>query len=197
MNQSLYMQVLRFHELGGVPVKHRPEVPDVDRVKLRLRLITEEFFELLAACSIWPKVDYHGESIDIREFIDDEIDRIDLETNDVNLVEVADALADLDYVVEGTRLEFGILGQPVADEVHRANMTKFLRCPDCKGSGRREKVIMGPVGSVDYVEEIGDCSSCDGRGATFFRDDAGKVIKPPHWEPPNIAAVLEAQGWER
>jgi predicted HAD superfamily Cof-like phosphohydrolase len=33
-------------------------------------------------------------------------------------------MADLDYVVEGTRLEFGIDGEPIAAEVHRANMAK-------------------------------------------------------------------------
>jgi predicted HAD superfamily Cof-like phosphohydrolase len=37
----------------------------------------------------------------------------------------ADALADIDYVVEGARLEFGINGSPIADEVHRANMAKL------------------------------------------------------------------------
>ena len=41
-----------------------------------------------------------------------------------NLVELVDALADLDYVVEGTRIEFGINGKPIADAVHAANMAK-------------------------------------------------------------------------
>lgn len=43
----------------------------------------------------------------------------------VDLVEFADALADLDYVIEGTRLEFGINGAPIAAEVHRSNLSKL------------------------------------------------------------------------
>jgi hypothetical protein len=42
----------------------------------------------------------------------------------VDMVELADGFADLDYVVEGARLEFGIHGQEIADEVQRANMAK-------------------------------------------------------------------------
>jgi predicted HAD superfamily Cof-like phosphohydrolase len=58
-----------------------------------------------------------AESIILTAIADDEI-RVDLP-------ELADALADLDYVVEGARLEFGINGAPIATEVHRANMAKL------------------------------------------------------------------------
>ena len=49
----------------------------------------------------------------------------------VDLPKAIDALADLDYVVEGSRLSFGVHGDAIADEVHRANMTKM-------GGGRDE-----------------------------------------------------------
>ena len=42
----------------------------------------------------------------------------------VKMADLADGLADIDYVVEGTRLEFGIDGDAIAEEVHRANMAK-------------------------------------------------------------------------
>ena len=42
----------------------------------------------------------------------------------VRLPEFIDATHDLDYVVEGTRLECGVDGAPIAAEVHRANMAK-------------------------------------------------------------------------
>lgn len=41
-----------------------------------------------------------------------------------NLPEVADGLGDLDYVVEGARIAFGINGRPIAEAIHEANMTK-------------------------------------------------------------------------
>jgi predicted HAD superfamily Cof-like phosphohydrolase len=43
----------------------------------------------------------------------------------VDMVEFADACGDIDYVVEGARLAFGINGKPIADEVQRTNMAKF------------------------------------------------------------------------
>lgn len=41
-----------------------------------------------------------------------------------NLVEVADAIADLAYVVLGAAVSHGIDLQPIFDEVHKSNMTK-------------------------------------------------------------------------
>lgn len=62
---------------------------------LWFKLITEEFNELKAA---W-------------------------EDNDK--VEMADALADLEYVIHGMAHSLGIPSQKVFDEVHRSNMTKM------------------------------------------------------------------------
>jgi len=41
-----------------------------------------------------------------------------------DLVEAADGICDLLYVVIGTAVEFGIDIEPVFDEVHRSNMAK-------------------------------------------------------------------------
>ncbi len=114
-------QVIEFHkamDLPGVGVGP-PRVPPDARVRLRLRLITEEFFELLDA-SLGST---HGSpSLDVRR--NDVFRAIEHEPIAINMPEFADAMADLDYVVEGTRLEFGIDGGPIAAEVHRANMAK-------------------------------------------------------------------------
>lgn len=69
------------------------KVPEQVKV-LRMRLITEEFAELVIAI------------------------------HEGDLVKVADALADLDYVVTGTAVAFGIPHEVVFREVHRSNMTK-------------------------------------------------------------------------
>jgi predicted HAD superfamily Cof-like phosphohydrolase len=74
-------------------------------------LIAEEFLELCAALGYHPKLT-----------LDRQVTPFPREH--VYLPEVADALADLDYVIEGTRLEFGIDGGPIADAVHAANMRK-------------------------------------------------------------------------
>lgn len=103
----------------------KPNIPSDDLVRLRLRLIFEEAFELLNAC-IAP-----GSKNDAGELWAN-IQRL-IHTGQVwvNLIEVADAFADLAYVVEGGNLAFGIDSRVVLAEVHKSNMSKL-------GGHRRE-----------------------------------------------------------
>lgn len=101
------------------PVLDAPVVPADDRVRLRLRLIAEECFEVLRAALHQSRDRFFlagAEDEVLRAIADGHVL--------VDLPEFVDGLADLDYVVEGTRLEFGVDGGPVAAEVHRANMAK-------------------------------------------------------------------------
>lgn len=117
-------QVLEFHRAADQPVLETPQVPPDDRVRLRARLAAEEFFELLLALyagnghGIRSRVEIHDVKAQIARLIC-------VEPVNVDLIEVADACADLDYVVEGLRLEFGINGELVGEEVHRSNMAKL------------------------------------------------------------------------
>lgn len=86
--------VREFHERFGVPVVDSPKLPDLDRALLRYQLITEEYEEFREASA------------------------------NRNLIEVADSLADMVYVIYGTALEYGIDLDRVLDEVHRSNMSK-------------------------------------------------------------------------
>ena len=176
MKESLREQVTKFHFAAGVPVHFKPKVPNDERVRLRLELIREEFFELLDAALIlgegnagWTIAD------DVRELIEKANVRVDLPR-------FVDAQGDLDYVNEGTRLEFGVSGREIADEIQRANMAKFIRCDhDDAGLPR--------VGA--YA-----CAKClDGGYLALVRED-GKVLKPEGWTPPDIEGVLRTQGWE-
>lgn len=118
---KLRSQVRAFHEAFGVPVLTRPQVPSDDRVRLRLRLVAEEFCELLDACLDCTGGTHAARNNLIRESLQRLIAKAPV---DVMLEEAADALGDLDYVVEGTRAEFGIDGGPIADEIQRSNMAK-------------------------------------------------------------------------
>ncbi len=127
---QLRKDVRDFHGRFGIPIRHTPGIPDAETVKLRLRLIAEEFFELLEAA---------GASLPYRieAFVDDVI--ADSRGN-VDLPEFADALGDLDYVIEGARLAFGINGDPIAAAIHNANMAK-------EGGGKRaDGKITKPAG---------------------------------------------------
>lgn len=113
---SLRGQVAEFHWAVNQPVRHTPIVPDKERVRLRMLLVTEEFFEFLEASGCPVEM--------LRDLQDGVVHAIKCREDEVDLPELADAMADLDYVVEGTRLEFGIDGRPIAKEVHRSNMEK-------------------------------------------------------------------------
>jgi predicted HAD superfamily Cof-like phosphohydrolase len=94
---------------------------DRDRRQLRLSLLVEEFNEYL-----------EGEM-----------------ANDK--VAIADALADMIYIICGTALEYGIPLAVVFDEVQRSNMTK-------NPSQNREdgKILKGPDFEPPRIREIMD-----------------------------------------
>lgn len=117
--------VSEFHVAFGAPNPKVPTVPPNDRVRLRLQLIREEFFELLEAC-----LDFGSVHIAWR-FCDSAVKALIDATVAVNIVEAADAFIDLEYVIEGAMLEFGIDSGPLLEEVHRSNMAK-------KGGSTRE-----------------------------------------------------------
>lgn len=149
----IHDQVKAFHIAGECPIKTVPEVPSSDRVRLRARLTTEEYMEMLQ--SLWSGDEEKKQELD---WIKTEIyNLLDQENFNVDIVAFTDAAADLDYVNEGARLEFGVNGLPVMDEVQKTNMAKF--------------------------------------GPGSWKDENGKVRKPPDWQPPDIAGKLREQGW--
>lgn len=112
-------QVIEFHKEFQSEQGHGegpPHVPIDKHVRLRLRLVFEEAFELLDACTACNADAYQKAEELVAKLIDEPIC--------VDIVKVADALADIDYVVEGSRIAFGIHGEPIAAEVHRSNMSK-------------------------------------------------------------------------
>lgn len=118
-----FEMVREFHITYDVPIAETPGHPKEDRIKLRRDLIAEEYWEY-----------------------DRAVEKSDL-------VNLAQELADLLYVVYGAALEYGIPLDDVVAEVHRANMSKL----DADGSVlRREdgKVLKGPKYKVPDVASI-------------------------------------------
>lgn len=133
--------VALFHRTAGIPVLETPTVPADERVRLRLRLIAEEFLELLDAT-----FDDTNDNAGLENLHDQVADVVEGWWVRPSLPDVADALADLDYVIEGARLEFGIDGVPVFAEVQRANMAKFLNGGPAASQIRPDGKILKPVG---------------------------------------------------
>lgn len=79
-------------------------------------------------------------------FIEEEFREYVTALTDGDVVEVADALADLLYVVYGTALHHGINIDAVFQEVHRSNMTKTPN-----GAG---KAIKGPTFNKPQIADV-------------------------------------------
>lgn len=83
-------------------------------------------FMLLAGQDIPQKPKIPSKEIqDLRiKLIQEELD--ELKQNSSDFVNVADAIADLLYVVIGTAVAYGLDIEPIFEEVHSSNMTKFI-----------------------------------------------------------------------
>lgn len=116
---DLRANVLAFHR-GVIEVEPpaKPCVPEEKIVRRRMRLIAEEFFEVLK--SVFPEAKHdpldHYEEYTMRYIAETPID--------VNLPNLMKELADLAYVGEGGFLDFGVDSRPVHTAVHQTNMTK-------------------------------------------------------------------------
>ena len=87
LHANVTADVVEFHTACGLPILTAPTIPDKNRAELRKSLITEEYNELIRA-----------------------IDADDL-------VEIADAIADIVYATVGTALEYGLPFDAIWHEV--------------------------------------------------------------------------------
>lgn len=147
-------QVAEFHRTFKHPIQEKPAIPERRRCDLRVALIREELEELETA----------------------------IENND--LVEVADALCDIQYVLSGAVLEFG-LGEKfreLFDEVQRSNMSK-----SCSTKEEAEATVRY------YEEERGvNCfyREVDGHFLVYRTDD-NKTLKSINYSPANLKRILD------
>jgi predicted HAD superfamily Cof-like phosphohydrolase len=179
----LHEQVLAFHKRFNQVIGDKPHVLDPATLRFRLKLVAEEFEELLAASGvIMPSAmgyilkAIEGVSSDVR----------------VDLPGVVDAIADLSYVLEGFAISMGVNMTPIAAEVHRANMAKlpsYVAAKDAThGQERRAKELAPGIFERDDV--YGDVVT-----EPVKRAD-GKIMKPEGWKPPDIEGELVKQGWK-
>ena len=145
--------VEEFHNTFKAPVLSNPQIPSKERCDLRISLISEELEEMKEA----------------------------IEKGDV--VEVADALADLQYVLSGAVLEFGMGDkfEKLFEEVHRSNMSKA-----CNSHQEAIETLLhykkkdGTEGT--YKEE-------DGKWLVYRKED-NKVLKSVNYSPANLLDII-------
>ena len=147
-------QVAEFHKTFKHPVLEQATIPSKERCQLRIDLLTEELKELQDA------------------------------VNEGNMVEVADALCDLQYVLAGAVLEFGLGEQfkTLFDEVHRSNMSKA-----CKTLEEANATIAHykTNSNVDaYYKEIDSLY-------LVYRDGDHKTLKSINYSPADLKSLVK------
>lgn len=145
--------VAEFHKTFNAPVLETPQIPSVERCALRVSLLQEELSELKEA------IDAH------------------------DLVEVADALCDLQYVLSGAVLEFG-LGEKFGklfSEVQRSNMSKA-----CENEEQAIQTMQHyqAKGVESYYEKSGDKYN-------VHRTSDDKVLKSIFYSPADLKTIIE------
>jgi predicted HAD superfamily Cof-like phosphohydrolase len=147
-------QVAEFHKTFQHPILANPTIPDENRCKLRVALIAEELKELEVAIL------------------------------DKDIVEVADALCDLQYVLSGAILEFG-LGEKfkaLFDEVQRSNMSKA--CLTEEEAIRTVEFYKQKDGTECYYKQE------DGKWLVYRKQD-NKTIKSINYSPADLEQFLK------
>lgn len=146
-------QVADFHKTFNAPVLETPQIPSEQRCQLRVSLLQEELNELSQA----------------------------IKDNDI--VEIADALCDLQYVLSGAVLEFGLGDKFVElfNEVQRSNMSKA-----CSSEEEAKKTLehyKQKDGTEGYYKQVGD------KWVTYRNGD-DKVLKSISYSPANLESIV-------
>ena len=113
----------------------------------------------------------------------EELDELKQAIKDNDMVEIADALCDLQYVLAGAILEFG-LGEKFGDlfgEVHRSNMSKA-----CKTVEEAEATIAHYKSSSNV-----DCHYKEIDGLYLvYRDADNKTLKSVNYSAAKLGGIL-------
>jgi predicted HAD superfamily Cof-like phosphohydrolase len=146
-------QVAQFHQTFGAPIVDKPSIPNAERCQLRVSLLAEELEELKEAIA----------------------------ANDI--VEIADALCDLQYVLSGAVLEFG-MGEKFVDlfnEVQRSNMSKA-----CQSLAEAEATVKF------YADKDGtEAEILEEKGLwKVYRKADNKVLKSINYSPADLVSIL-------
>lgn len=145
--------VAEFHETFKAPILESPQIPSKERCELRVSLLQEELNELKQA----------------------------IEDND--LVEIADALADLQYVLSGAILEFGLKDKfdTLFDEVQRSNMSKACN------SQQEALATLSHYKQKDGTE--GRYEEVNGK-YIVYRSADNKVLKSVGYSPASLQDII-------
>jgi len=156
MNQPDALNLVAdFHKTFKHPILFEPTIPAGTRCELRVALLAEELKELEAA----------------------------IQNKDI--VEVADALCDIQYVLSGAILEFGLGNKfkKLFEEVQRSNMSKACTTEE------------EAKATVDYYFKK-DGTECyyqkEGSLWLIYRTSDNKTIKSINYSPADLESIVNS-----
>lgn len=155
MTDSNYLEkVSHFMNMFNQPVLNKPTIPNEDRCELRVSLLQEELNEL----------------------------KIGIQNKDI--VEIADALVDLQYVLTGAVHEFGLghIFKELFEEVQSSNMSKLLKYEDIKDT----EEFYNSKGVEVYFKQYLDTPVW-----RCYRSSDNKVLKNINYKKPNLKTIVE------
>jgi predicted HAD superfamily Cof-like phosphohydrolase len=156
---SYLSKVSEFHKTFNVPVLYKPEIPSEERCKLRVNLLQEELNELSEAIK------------------------------NKDLVEIADALCDLQYVLSGSVLEFGLTEKfdQLFDDVQRSNMSKAC------------ETMQEAIETISHYKKTQGFESVykkvDNKFVVYRLSD-NKVLKSVNYSPTDLKKIIENESQE-
>jgi predicted HAD superfamily Cof-like phosphohydrolase len=145
--------VAEFHQTFKHPVLTEPAIPAENRCRLRVELLAEELKEFEQAIK------------------------------DKDIVAVADALCDLQYVLSGAVLEFGLGPKfnELFEEVQRSNMSKA-----CATEEEARATV-----EFYYTRDKTECYYLqEGDKWLVYRKADNKTIKAKGYSPANLESIL-------
>lgn len=144
--------VAEFHTSFNHPIKNSPEIPSPKRSELRVNLINEELNEL-------------------RDGI-----------KNMDIVEIADALCDIQYVLSGAILEFGLADKfsELFNEVQRSNMSKAC------------KTLQEAIDSIEFYDGKGVSCYYEQKGDFYilYRKSDQKIMKSIYYSEVKLKEII-------
>ena len=103
-----------------------------------------------------------------------------------DIIEIGDALADLQYVLSGAILEFGLGSsfKELFDEVQRSNLSKA--CQSESEAIATQEAYHKKDGTESYIEKV------NGKYVVYRKGDH-KVLKSTHYSPADLQRILDRQ----
>jgi predicted HAD superfamily Cof-like phosphohydrolase len=182
---TILEKVTEFHSTFGHPIGDTPQVPEEKVMDLRVSLIFEENEELSEAAGnighfrrlCAKALGFDVDDVKLMKSLGINLE----EKGEPNLVGIADALADIDYVTNGAVIVTGLADvfPKMQEEVHSSNMSKA--CATKKEANA----------AIAHYAELGENITTKKIGSKYvlFKEN-GKVAKNPNYKEADFKQYL-------